>query len=141
MDGHFDLWAFVIMPEHVHLVLLPHEGILIREILSPIKQRVTRRCLHWVEQNAPTFLARMADVQPDGTVTHRFWQRGGGYDRNLRSLADVYEKIRYVHGNPVRRGLVERAEDWPWSSAKAWGDGGDLPLRLDRDSLPPVMEA
>ena len=45
----FDLWGFVIMPEHVHLMLLPHEGVLVRSILSKLKHPMTRRVLHWVE--------------------------------------------------------------------------------------------
>ncbi|MCA9235524.1 MAG: hypothetical protein KDA44_08625 [Planctomycetales bacterium] len=60
----------------------------------------------------------------------------GGYDRNLRSVRDVHEKIRYVHENPVRRGLVATAVDWPWSSARAGATGGDEPLPIDRRSVP-----
>jgi putative transposase len=80
----------------------------------------------------------MADRQPGGKQVHRFWQRGGRYDRNLRSVKDIYEKINYIHNNPVRRGLVEKPEDWPWSSSKAWLEGTHNPIRLDFDSLPPL---
>jgi hypothetical protein len=38
------------------------------------------------------------------------------FDRALRSVKEYYEKVEYIHLNPVRAGLVERAEDWPWSS-------------------------
>jgi hypothetical protein len=67
--------------------------------------------------HAPEFLAELVDGPPNGRTAHRFWQRGGGYDRNLRSVRDIHEKIRYVHENPppprarcTRRGLdlVER---------------------------------
>jgi putative transposase len=133
----FDLWAFVIMPEHVHLVLLPQPPVRIRDILWHIKRPMTFRVLDWVKTRSPAFLCRMADHQPNGKLVHRFWQRGGGYDRNLRSVKDIYEKIKYIHQNPVRRGLVERPEDWPWSSARAWLEGTDQPLRLNWDSLPP----
>ena len=37
-------------------------------------------------------------------------------DRNLRSYFDFMEKLRYIHRNPVKRGLCEKPEDWPWSS-------------------------
>jgi putative transposase len=134
----FDLWAFVVMPEHVHLLVLPHEGVLIRNILARVKHPVTRRVLHWVERNSPAFLAKMADRQPCGKVTHRFWQRGGGYDRNLRSVRDVHEKIKYIHENPVRRELVPRPEDWLWSSARAWATGINEPIRINRETLPPL---
>jgi len=49
--------------------------------------------------------------------TH-FWQDGGGYDRNIVSDRELYEKVQYIHDNPVRRGLIGRPADWPWSSAR-----------------------
>ena len=45
------------------------------------------------------------------------------------------EKTNYIHANPVRRGLVEKTEDWRWSSYLAWENGHDYPIAIDRDSL------
>jgi putative transposase len=128
----FDLWAFVVMPEHAHMVLRPHDGSEISRILRFIKRPMTDHVLNWVRIHAPDFLDRMTG--PDGE--RHFWQPGGGYDRNLRCVADVHTKIAYIHRNPIRRGLVVRPEDWPWSSCRAWRDGVDEPLRIDRESLP-----
>jgi len=136
---HFDLWAWVIMPEHVHLLILPAEGVGISQVLYQVKKPVTTWALSWTRRHAPQFLPRMLDVQPNGQASHRFWLRGGGYDRNLRSVPDVHEKIVYIHANPVRRGLVERPEQWPWSSSRAWAEEIDQPLRIDRESLPPLV--
>ncbi len=138
-QGKFDLWAYVIMPEHVHLVLLPHQGVKISEILTTVKQSVSKRAILWLRENAPGFLSRLADVQPNGKQSYRFWQRGGGYDRNLRSIGDIFEKVAYTHNNPVRRGLVATAEAWPWSSCHAWETGEDTPIPIDRKSLPTLM--
>jgi putative transposase len=135
----FDLWAYVVMPEHVHLVLLPHDGVRMESILWQLKRPMTRRVIAWVEKNHPAFLGRMTETHRNGSVTYRFWQPGGGYDRNLRSVADAHEKIHYVHGNPIRRGLVDRAEDWIWSSARGWTTGEDDWIALDRGSLPPLV--
>ena len=132
----FDLWAFVIMPEHVHIVMRPGLNVAISQILKSAKQSVARRAINWCRRNSPEFLKALEDVQPNGKRTYRFWQRGGGYDRNLRSASDVHEKIDYVHANPVRRKLVERAEDWPWSSNRSWGESIDEPLLIDRNSVP-----
>ena len=132
----FDLWAFVVMPEHVHLVLLPLEKTPVAGILSALKQSVSKRAILWLKQNAPAYLENLLDRQPNGDAHHRFWQRGGGYDRNLRSVHEIYEKVSYVHQNPVRRGLVATATEWRWSSAAAWKEGIDVPLRIDRVSLP-----
>ncbi len=133
--GQFQLWAYVIMPEHVHLVIWPQDAP-ISSILTTIKKSTSNKALNWLEANAPEFLPQLADRQPNGKVAHRFWQRGGGYDRNLRSVSDIHEKIRYVHQNPVRRGLVSVATDWLWSSAHAWATGEDEPLAIDRHSVP-----
>ena len=132
----FDLWAYVIMPEHVHLLIWPHEGTRISPILKSLKLPVAQRAIRWLTKQAPQFLDRLRDVQPNGDFAYRFWQRGGGYDRNMRSVRDVHEKLDYIHGNPVRRKLVAMPEDWQWSSARAWATGGDEPLRIDRESFP-----
>ena len=98
----FDLWGWVIMPEHVHLVLWPHANVRIASILTTMKQSVSRRAIRWLSENTPKFLPNLLDQQPNGKQSYRFWQRGGGYDRNLRSTRDVHEKISYVHRNPVK---------------------------------------
>ena len=107
-----------------------------RTVLWHLKRPVTAAALAWVKAHCPEFLARMADVQPSGKVAHRFWQRGGGYDRNLRSTSDVHEKIAYIHGNPVWRGLVSNAEDWPYSSAPDWILQRPGTVPIDWDHVP-----
>ena len=83
----------------------------IANILLGIKQPVTTppRAVNWLKKNDPAALRLLEDRQPDGKVWHRFWQRGGGYDRNLWSIEEVREKIEYTHANPVRRGLVSHS--------------------------------
>jgi putative transposase len=132
----YDLWAYVIMPEHVHAVILPHAGVRMSRILTTLKQSVSKRALNWVKRYSPKFPAQLEDRQPSGRRSYRFWQRGGGYDRNLRTLSDIYEKIDYIHNNPVRPGLCATAVEWPWSSCRAWEHGGEEPLPIDRESLP-----
>jgi putative transposase len=131
------LWAYVVMPEHVHLLIWPTRSVYsISSILATIKQSVTRKALNHVRQNAPQFLRRMEDRQPNGGCHHRFWQRGGGYDRNVFEPATVWNQIEYIHANPVRRGLCTLAEDWYWSSAGVYASLRDGPIGIDRESLP-----
>ena len=135
----FDLWAYVLMPEHVHLVLYPRrDEYAIGDILSDVKQPATRAALRFVRQHAPDFLVRMRDAQPNGKAAHRFWQRGGGYDRNLITPEEICEKINYLHENPVRRGLVLRPQDWLWSSARYYAERMDGVLKPDVESLPEI---
>lgn len=133
----FRLWAWVVMPEHVHLLVWPrNEAPAIGPILTSIKQSVARKALAWVQRNAPEFLPRMADVSPAGRTVYRFWQRGAGYDRNLWTPRHVREAIEYIHNNPVERGLCGRAVDWAWSSAREYETPGSGLLRVDRESVP-----
>jgi REP-associated tyrosine transposase len=133
----YELWAWVIMPEHVHLLVLPRNDVTISKILNSIKLSVGKTASIWVQNHAPDFLSKMTDIQPSGKSALRFWQRGGGYDRNICSVDEVYEKIHYIHKNPVRRGLVNHPEDWIWSSYRAYEKGIEEPISIDKDSLPP----
>jgi len=124
----FRLLAWVVMPDHVHLVLmpnLPHWTVpkILHAIKRPFAQRVIAR---WRELNA-VVLGRLRDRSG---VT-RFWQRGGGYDRNIISDDELLEKIGYMHANPVRRGLADCPVDWIWSSAPWYAGMHDGPVRID----------
>jgi putative transposase len=135
----FDLWAYVIMPEHCHVLVFPRDAdYSISRILESIKLPVTRRAKAYLERNNPQALRLMCDRQPNGVVAYRFWQRGGGYDRNLREPGAIQAEIQYIHDNPVRRGLVARAEDWLWSSAAWYSGATEVPLVPDADSIPPL---
>ncbi len=133
----FHLWAYVLMPEHVHLLIWPPgESCDLGAILTSIKQPVARRAVRFVQSHAPEFLPRMADLQPNRKSAFRFWQRGGGFDRNLWSPRYIWETIDYLHANPVRRGLCLRPEEWPWSRTRDYSNLGPNMLSIDRDSLP-----
>jgi putative transposase len=133
----FHLWAYVLMPEHAHILICPTGSeYSISAVLLSLKQPVTQRAVRFVRQHAPQFLERMRDLQPNGKESFRFWQRGGGYDRNLSEPRYVWEMIDYIHANLVRRGLCERAEEWYWSSASDYLVNRPGPLVLDRTSLP-----
>jgi putative transposase len=125
------------MPEHAHLLIWPTQfDYAVSDVLNSIKQSVSKRALIYVRLNAPTFLVRMEDRQPNEVIHYRFWQRGGGYDRNVVEPATIYYQIEYIHNNPVRRGLCDKPENWRWSSAAQYADLATGPLTLDRNSLP-----
>lgn len=134
---HFDLWAFVIMPEHVHLLILPREKIYsISKILSTIKQSVAKKAIAYLRKHNPDYLQKLADISPDGEIVYRYWQRGGGYDRNLWEAKAIWAEIDYIHMNPVKRKLCIKPTEWQWSSAAEFELPGSGPLRMNRESLP-----
>ena len=119
----FDIWAYVIMPDHVHLVIWPRlEAYSISTILHAIKRPVAFRM---------NTLRRKA-----GGSSQPFWQAGGGYDRNLWKTDTIHKEIDYMHANPVRRQLCETPEEWRFSSAGFWAGCADAPLAMD-GSVPP----
>jgi putative transposase len=106
------LWAYVIMPEHVHVIVWPRGGNYeVRLIRTAFKVPVQRKALTFLRQQAPEYLNQLRDEQPNGEVHYRFWQRGGGYDRNITDPDTLRTMIEYIHHNPVRRGLVSRPTD------------------------------
>ena len=78
-------------------------------ILSGIKQPVGRRAINYLEATAFPWLTKVTRTR-NGRTERLFWQSGGGYDRNIDSGKTLLKMIDYVHLNPVRRGLVERAQ-------------------------------
>ena len=113
----FAIFAWVIMPEHVHVVLRPRRpDYRMAHILRAIKLPVSRRAMRYLTDRDSPWLDRLTRIR--GSRTERlFWQSGGGYDRNIDSSETLARSIEYIHSNPVRRGLVESASDWYWSSA------------------------
>lgn len=114
----FGLLAYVLMPEHVHLLVLPlvptaRISALLSDIKRPFSWKLKRDLLK-VDTSA---VDELTIRQRPGVTTFRFWQEGGGYDRNLTEARTIIASIEYIHQNPVRRGLCARAVDWPWSSA------------------------
>ncbi len=98
----FYINAYVVMPEHVHLLLSEPERKLLSVAMQALKQSVARR-----QTVAPT----------------PFWQ-ARYYDRNIRSAEEFKEKLQYIHANPVKRGLATAPEDWKWSSFRHIATGG-----------------
>ncbi len=128
----FNLYAWVVMPEHIHLLLwplLPEHPV--SALLSQLKRGFARQVVERWREIRASVLPRL--TMPDGSI--RFWQRGGGYDRNIFSSEETSEKLNYIHQNPVTRGLVTRPQDWVWSSARWYAGDRAGPVQID--SLPP----
>jgi putative transposase len=99
MRRRFELYVYgyVVMPEHVHLLLSEPHRAKLAEAIHYLKLSFSKRA---------------------GTVLEKpgtFWQKRY-YDRNARDHREFTIKLRYLHRNPVKRGLVSRPEQWKWSS-------------------------
>jgi len=127
----FSVFAFVVMPEHVHIIIRPNHPFYDTSwFLKSMKQPVSRRVSDWLRRHDPEEYDRLTHVRPDGNREFRFWQAGGGYDRNIVHRATLLRMIEYIHNNPLRRSLVEKPSDWKWSSA-SWYETGECVLGID----------
>jgi putative transposase len=130
----FTLVAFVYMPEHVHLLVWAKEPTArVSELLFAIKRPVSYRIKEFLRASADPLLEELTVRERPGKMTFRFWQEGGGYDRNLVVPVSINASAEYLHNNPVRRGLVVSPVDWKWSSWRHYHLPGytpdpDLPM-------------
>lgn len=120
---HYDLWAYVFMPEHVHLLVKPlQDSYSIAELLRKIKQPSAMRSLNVLKKERSAVLEQLA-LSPTQNGKSRFWQAGGGHDLNIWTPSKAVEKAEYCHRNPVVRGLVSDPAAWQWSSYR-WLEQG-----------------
>ncbi|MES2392672.1 MAG: transposase [Acidobacteriota bacterium] len=98
---HFFVFGYVLMPEHVHLLLSEPPQTPLSSIFRALKTETSKH---------------LKGERP------RFWQLNY-YDFNVFTQPKFTEKLRYMHRNPVARGLVQSPEDWPWSSYRHWLKG------------------
>ena len=116
---NFRLVAFVLMPEHVHLLVYPTSiPVAINHLLSAIKQPYSVKIKNLLLAEGSDLVDRLTIQERPGKSAFRYWQEGAGYDRNLSSPRAVLAAIDYIHRNPLRRGLVDDATHWKWSSAR-----------------------
>ncbi len=113
----FAVVGYVVMPEHLHLLISEPEEGTPATVIQAIKLGFVRRVLNGSGEN-PHFSQRTREV---GHPQH-FWMKRF-YDFNVWSQRKEVEKLRYMHRNPVVRGLVQRPEDWEWSSFRAYACG------------------
>jgi len=114
----FSLLAYVILPEHVHLVLLPPDGMKLGLVVGEMKSRTARRYFAHERRK------RIGEKRV-------FWQKRC-YDHNCRTPETTIEKIRYCHNNPVRQGLVAEPGEWVWSSYNCYHGIENVPLVIDK---------
>jgi len=107
----FYVTGYVIMPEHVHLLVSEPERATLARALQALKQSVARRLI--------------------GTGEH-FWQ-ARYYDFNVWTKKKRIEKLRYMHRNPVKRGLVDKPEDWAWSSFRHYLTGEEGVVEIESE--------
>ncbi len=130
----FKVWAYVFMPNHVHLLIFPTaEDYNISKILQSIKLSVSKRMINYIKHNYPESLSYLA-ADKDGGGKYLFWQEGVGYDRNIYNKKTAENSINYIHQNPLKKELAETLSDWHYLSYKQWQNMSDGPVKINRNN-------
>lgn len=114
--------GYVIMPEHVHVLLWFPEPDRLEECLKQWKRTSSYR-LHKL------FAEKLTDYAGAADREEPVWQPRY-YDFNVFSRRKLNEKLGYMHRNPVTRGLVAETCDWRWSSARYYEQGRSVGLPI-----------
>jgi putative transposase len=146
-DKHLLRWlGYVVMPEHVHLLVLPQtrdatEPIAISTLFHDLKGfagRLGKQVLRDVWSRDRSLGSRPLDVWATADGPKPLW-KPRGYDFNVVNEHTAIEKLDYIHKNPIRRGLVKRADQWSWSSYRYYELGDDSLIAMDWDGGFPIV--
>src|ERR1019366_4021148 len=128
----FVVHGYVIMPEHFHLLMTEPEVGDPSAVMKVLKERFTRKLrtegAPLIAEGAPLIasfaMSGLSRPEPAPVWQKRF------YDFNVWTENKHVEKLRYMHRNPVKRGLVDRPEHWEWSSFRSYLFGETGPVRV-----------
>jgi putative transposase len=133
----FKIFAYVLMPEHFHLLISAAPAANPSQIMQKLTERTARFMLRNLRENIafPWCEKMLGRFGLPSTVHHhahhRVWNRRG-YDLNIYTDKMQNEKIDYIHNNPVARGLVDHPGDWRWSSWRFYYREDRSGLVMDR---------
>ena len=134
----FRLIGYVVMPEHVHLLISePRKGDP-SKVLQVLKQK-TSRLLRGKRRDAHRTQLSLKLAGLEEETPKHFWQRRF-YDFNVWSGKKVREKLEYMHANPVKRKLVSHPKDWPWSSWSYYEKGQRGLIAIDSVEEPQARQ-
>jgi putative transposase len=117
----FQLLGYVVMPEHVHLLVSEPKKGDPSKVLQVLKQKVSRRLRGGQKRKRAANQLALRFCEDFGDAEH-FWQRRF-YDFNVWSERKLKEKLECMHANPVVRKLVDHPKEWPWSSWSHYAEG------------------
>ena len=126
---HIQLLGYVVMPNHVHLVIYPVEELALGRVVGDLKAHSAFHIIKRWKSNDDRILKNI-EVTRNKKSVYALWQRRC-YDHNCRAIDIVREKINYCHSNPVRAGLVSAPDEWFWSSYRWYMGDRTGPIEID----------
>jgi len=131
----FSIYAYVIMPDHLHAITDCYRKS--SETLRYINGIISRRVIDYLKEHAHNAsLQKLRHETKERAYRYSLWDHHSNVF-SIFSEAIFMQKVNYIHQNPVRAGLVEKAEDYRWSSVRWWNrcPSEDEPLKVDLDRI------
>jgi len=113
---NLQVYGYVVMPEHIHL------------LLSEPRTKTLADAIHYLKLSS----SKRLRATPSRPTVAAFWQKRY-YDFNLRNYRQFIEKLRYIHRNPVKRGLCAEPADWKWSSFRHYARREQLAVEIESE--------
>jgi len=117
----FGLYGFVIMPDHYHLIIDTFENFSIFKIKEDMNKYIAQQIKNVLKSTNAQILQNLKIITPPRKEhkrhKYRIFQKGR-YDFNVVTPEKLIEKLTYIHNNPIRAKLIEKAEDYLFSSAR-----------------------
>jgi putative transposase len=132
----FRLLGYVIMPDHVHLVIWPFGASTVSDMMRDYKEFTSKRIIRQaeVEGNEAWATAFRLAGSETGRGQNKVWQ-DSYWDENIYTERFLRQKLNYVHRNPLRAGLVKQPADYLYSSYRNYEFGEEWLIEIDRGWL------
>lgn len=131
---NFKLLGYVIMPDHLHLLIWPEGESTVGDVMRDFKTFTAKRLIRQaqVENNQPLLTAFVKAGEASQRSPHKVWQ-DDYWDKLVSTKRFIRQKLNYMHRNPVKQGLVEEPQDYIHSSYRSYVYGEEWPIVVDKD--------
>ncbi len=129
-----NLIAYVIMPEHIHLVTANLETTSLSDTMRDFKRFTSREISGLLRKDRKKLLLEVLEKAAQigkGNTEYKVWQ-DDFHPEAIYSETFLRQKIDYIHQNPVRRRLVSKPEDWAYSSARNYTSNDETLITVDK---------
>ncbi|MBI3913955.1 MAG: transposase [Chloroflexi bacterium] len=130
----YKLLGYVIMPDHFHVLIWPYGDAPVADMMRDFKRFTSGRIARQaeVEGKKEWLEAFRAAGEKTERAEYKVWQ-DDYWDKNIFSEKMLRQKLNYIHNNPVRAGLVNSPDEYPYSSYRSYELGDEAWIEIDKD--------
>ncbi len=130
----YKVLGYVIMPDHFHILIWPYGDVPVSDMMRDLKRFTSGRIARQaeVEEKKEWLEAFRAAGEKTERADYKVWQ-DGYWDKNIFSEKMLRQKLNYIHNNPIRAGLVESPDKYPYSSFRNYELDDEALIEIDKD--------